>query len=180
MGATNGRQDLVFQRDLYNLMPALQKSAIVLSEEYLKQGSASDTLEKDMEFLTLIAVTCARIYQGGRTHHEENCHLWNDLLKACTDDSQKARVMGIFCASFTQTTMMIPLLVPNFGQTLGDCTSDEGVLHAAFFALLEALSVEDRRKMITALKDIGAIGENINTAVLRKTAPQLELPAESK
>jgi len=170
-GASNGKRDLVFMRDVYNLMPVLHKSAVVLADEALILDAEPDTIDKKREFLSKIASVSALIFKGGLTHHEENCHAWMNIMKEAKEDKDKLETFMLFSVMFTRVHLTMPLLLPAFGKCLPDDNTDEAATHMALIAVLEGLDTEDRRKLVTSLTSIGALSTLFDTAAIRKTLP---------
>lgn len=170
MGISDGRKEVVFMRDTYNLMPVLHKTAIVLTQQALEEAN-SPSKDAQMDFLTRIAVASRHIFTGGLTKHEENCHAWMAIMQDAQQDDLKLAVYLLFSSLFTRAYMAMPLLLPNLGKCLTDDASDVNVIQESLITLLEGLDDTDRRKLISSLEMCGGIKSGMDMSIIRKTLP---------
>ena len=188
-GMSNGKHDVIAMRDTYNLMPILQKSAIQLAQLHIEQEFTYEEQAPAMEFLCKVALTSAMIFKGGSTKHQENCHLWAELLTDATNDPLKLRTYVLFSCMFTRTYMEMPLLIPSFGAVLDDCVNEQNIVHESLLAIVEALPEDARRYVAKSIQDVGGFKGDFDLSFVKKAVlgsvkdvinKQLKEPANDK
>ena len=168
MGRSDGKRDQIFMRDTYQLMPVLMKSAIILTEEHIKEFFDADEQEPAMDFMCTLSKGIAMIFKGGATLHEENCHLFASIMEEAAGNNRKLKTYTLFCNMFTRTYMSMPLLIPKFGAVLDDNCSDQAILSETFLTILEGLTDNDRKLLTKSLQDVGAFKDNFDLSTLKR------------